>query len=370
MKRTAIVLAALMCVLPVKAQGVGDLLGALLGAVVGGVAESADESSAEGQQALSKWGIKAANYSGITPLGDGRYAVVSDKESADGFYIWKIEQDPETGRIVSVANEGYMANKVSATSGRDCEGIVYVPVSGTVFISGEADQRIIEYDMEGQRTGRELDVPEQFSHVVGNQGLEALGFGGRGRRARFWATTETTLPADGTAAGPKAPGAENLLRVQSFKGNLKASKQYAYRMDAGRASDFGSPYVFGVPEVCALPDGSLLVLEREANIPKLYVGADVICKLYRVKPKFGNKISPYTSLSDLKDKKFLRKTLVDSWTTKLSVTNIAWANYEGMCLGAKLSDGRRTLILVSDSQGGYGKGPIHLQDFIKVIVLD
>lgn len=361
-----------MCVVPVQAQSMGDLLGALLGAVVGGAAtpEEPETEGVLGQQNLAQWGIKPANYSGITPLGDGRYAVVSDKESADGFYVWKISQDPETGKIISVQNEGYFANKVEASSGRDCEGIVYVPQSQTVFISGESDQRIIEYDMDGQRTGRELEVPEQFGKVVGNQGLEALGFGGKGLRTRFWATTETTLPADGVAAGPKAPGAVNLLRIQSFKKNLKPSKQFAYRMDAGRSSDFGSPYVFGVPEVCALPNGNLLVLEREANIPKLYVGADVICKLYLVKPKFRKKISPDAVLSELGDKDFLEKKFVCSWTSTLTLTNIAWANFEGMCLGEKLSDGRQTLILVSDSQGGYGKASIRLQDFIKVIVLD
>ena len=37
-----------------------------------------------GQVSLSKWKIGTGNYSGIAPMGDGRYAVVSDKEPADG----------------------------------------------------------------------------------------------------------------------------------------------------------------------------------------------------------------------------------------------------------------------------------------------
>ena len=340
------------------AQNVGDLLGILLGVVTGSVAGTSTSNEAMvglHQRDLATWSIVPANYSGITPLGDGRYAVVSDKGSADGFYVWKISQDQETGEIISVKDEGFFANKVDASSKRDCEGIAYFPKSGCVFISGEGDGRIIEYDMEGQRTGRELWIPEQFKSAVGNQGLEALGYGGKGAKVRFWTTTETALPADGVAAGPKNPGGENLLRLQSFKKNLLPAKQFLYKMDSGRSSDFGNTYVFGVPEVCALPDGRVLVLEREANIPAEYIGADVKCKIYSVKPK---------------GQKPLDKELVAEWTTSLSLTSgIAWANYEGMCLGTKLSDGRQTLLLVSDSQGGYGKGPFTLKDFIKVIIL-
>lgn len=372
MKKTTLVLAALMLAAPAKAQNLGELLGAVLGAVVGDVVPQMGGSEGQvgiPQQNLAEWGIHAANYSGITPIGDGRYAVVSDKENADGFYIWKISQDAESGRVLSVENEGYFANKIDPSSGRDCEGIAWLPKTRTLFISGEGDNRVLEYDLRGQRTGRELAVPEQFSKTAGNQGLEALGFGGKGLRARFWTTSETTLPSDGAAAGPNAPGVKNMLRIQSFRKNLKAAKQYAYRMDAGRSAEFGSPYVFGCPEVCALPDGHLLVLEREANIPNIYIGAEVICKLYLVNPRGSRRIKPSTVLSKLPDNGFMKKELVAEWTTRLSFANIAWANYEGMCLGGKLSDGRQTLLLVSDSQGGYGKGPVRLQDFIKVIVL-
>ena len=49
--------------------------------------------------------------------------------------------------------------------------------------------------------------------------------------------------------------------------------------------------------------------------------------------------------------------------------SITFANYEGMCLGRPLPDGRQTLLLVNDSQGGYRKGPFRLKDYIKVIVI-
>ena len=37
--------------------------------------------------------IPAGNYSGITWLGDDRYAVVSDKSADDGFFVFRIGQE-------------------------------------------------------------------------------------------------------------------------------------------------------------------------------------------------------------------------------------------------------------------------------------
>jgi hypothetical protein len=42
------------------------------------------------------------------------------------------------------------------------------------------------------------------------------------------------------------------------------------------------------------------------------------------------------------------------------------ANFEGMCLGPTLSDGRRCLVLIADSQKGAGG---LTQEYVKVILL-
>ncbi len=43
-------------------------------------------------------------------------------------------------------------------------------------------------------------------------------------------------------------------------------------------------YLMGVSEHCALPDALLLVMEREAFIPKIKIGAFCKCKLYLINP--------------------------------------------------------------------------------------
>ena len=145
--------------------------------------------------------------------------------------------------------------------------------------------------------------------------------------------------------------------------------QYAYRMDRGRKEKFGKIYALGVPSLLALPDGRLLVLEREVNVTNNYVGSQVVCKLFLVQPDQGWQIDSQTDLRRLDPNCFLIKRLLHTFTTRLSPISLAFANYEGMCLGRRLADGRQTILLVADSQGGYGKVGLQLKDYLRVLVL-
>lgn len=327
------------------------------------------------QVPLDKWNIGTAQYSGISPMGENRYAVVSDKEPADGFFIFRIDQNASTGEVVSVYLESFKGNPqphvdASGTSIRDCEGVACTSGDDqTVFISGEGDQEVLEYGLDGIPTGRKLNIPAIFSvnNIVHNYGFESLTYDAA--TGKFWTTTESTLPIDGQASGSLHPGVQNVLRLQSFDNSLQPVAQYAYRMDKGRSEDFGKTYVMGVSEMTALPDGRLLVLEREANITAAGLSSEARCKLFIVDPTTGHKIDSSTSLTELDPNQFLTKKLLADWTTKAQPFNLSFANYEAMCLGRTLNDGRCTLLLLCDSQGGYHKGPFRLKDFIKVIVL-
>ena len=336
---------------------------------------SAQQAVDLGQVALSKWRIGTANYSGITSLGNNRYAVVSDKEITDGFFTFLIDQNATTGAIESVYLESFKGNtspKVSAATGisiRDCEGIAYFPSANTVFIAGEGDQQILEYDMNGRPTGRQLMIPSIFGldKIVPNYGFESLAY--CPQTHRFWTTTESTLLKDGDAASPLHPDVQNVLRLQSFNDELQPTAQYAYRMDRGKKDDFGKIYVYGVSEIATLPNGQLLVLEREADISNGYLSSLCTCKIFMVNPQQGWQIDSSTDLKKLDPNKFLTKRLIATFTTHMTPFKHNFANYEGMCLGRKLNDGRQTLLLISDSQESYGKGPIHLKDYIRVLIL-
>lgn len=338
-------------------------------------AASAQQAAELKQQNLADWNIGSGQYSGITPLGEGRYAVVSDKEPSDGFFIFHITQDSNTGVVTDAWLDSFQGSEPAAVdeqgiSLRDAEGIAYCPQSRTLFISGEGDQQILEYTLEGKPTGRRLAVPAIFAtgKIYPNYGFEALGYSPE--TGLFWTTTESMLRADGVPSGPLNPGSNNLLRIQAFGPDLQPVAQYAYRMDKPRTEKFGSTFVFGVPEITALPDGSLLVLEREADIKKNYNGSFAYCKVFRVRPQSSWQIDSSTNLESLDPNRFMVKETVAAFSTRISPVQFNFANYEGMCLGIRLADGRQTVLLINDSQGGFNKGPFRLKDYIKVLILD
>ena len=163
------------------------------------------------QQDLSRWNIGTADYSGIAPMGGSRYAVVSDKGPTDGFFVMRIEQDSLTGEVCDVRLEGFHGNpsprrNEQGQSVRDCEGVAYVPSSGTVFISGEGDQQILEYAADGRPTGRGLAVPAIFAlrNIVPNYGFEALTYCPATRR--FWTTTDSPAHRTCCACKPSTKG--------------------------------------------------------------------------------------------------------------------------------------------------------------------
>ena len=135
--------------------------------------------------------VPAGNYSGITWLGGDRYAVVNDKSQTAGFHLMTIHIDDNTGNIKEVRADSFLT---SGQPNRDEEGVCYVPQTNTVFVSGEADGRIIEYRLNGQLTGRQLNIPNIFRFSHSNGGFEALTY--NATTHRYWTTSENTLILD------------------------------------------------------------------------------------------------------------------------------------------------------------------------------
>ena len=292
--------------------------------------------------------VPAGNYSGITWLGDNRYAVVNDKSQTAGFHLMTIRLDDATGDIKEVRADSFMT---SHQPNRDEEGICYVPQTNTVFVSGEADGQIIEYDMNGQSTGRRLTIPNVFRFAHSNGGFEALTY--NAATHRFWTTSENTLKVDGQEPSIKQKIA-NLLRLQSFGDDLQPREQYWYMSDSSAVQGEEGKSVLGVSGLAALDDGQIIVLEREIHQTPKYIGSSVHVKLYVVNPTTQR-------ANDL-----LKKQLMAEFRTKINITDRSFANYEGICVGPQLKDGRIVLLLVADSQDQY-KG--YLKDWFKTIVI-
>jgi hypothetical protein len=292
--------------------------------------------------------VSAGNYSGITWLGASRYAIANDKSPTAGFYLMTIETDSITGELLTVREDTFLT---SGLPNRDEEGICYMPESQTVFVSGEADQEIIEYNLQGQLTGRKLNIPEVFKTAYKNGGFEALTY--QPKTHRFWTTSEFTLKADGEKPTIEQK-IKNRLRLQSFGDDLQPKEQYWYESDSTIIKKQKGRSIVGVSGLAALDDGRIVVLEREMYFPKKQIGSFSLVKLYVVNP------------SQQQPGEVLRKTLLTEFRTKVNLTRRSFANYEGICIGPKLADGRQLLILVCDSQNQY-RGV--LKDWFKTVIL-
>ena len=145
---------------------------------------------AQRQQHFKKQ-LPAGNYSGICAIGKGLFVIVNDKAEMDGFHVVSIEMDTVKHRITSLKDLGYRS---SGLPNRDMEGICFRPSTQTVFISGEADNEVYEYSLDGQRTGRQFDMPDDIRRAQRNAGLESLTYDARNHL--FYTTTERPLKGD------------------------------------------------------------------------------------------------------------------------------------------------------------------------------
>ena len=301
--------------------------------------------------------IPAGGYSGITYLGDNRYAVVTDNtQHAGGFYLFDIQLD-SVGALTQASCRGFKGN---GDKGHDNEGIAWFPPKRTVFVSGEADNQVRELNLEGKPTGRRLNLPKVFAKAGKAYGIEALTY--NEATHRFWLTSESTLTGDGPKADP-VNGAKNRLRLQSFNDQLQPVAQYVYEMDAPDIDYQPTKYAMGVSALAAMDDGRILVLEREFAIPESKLGTIANCKIYEVKPAKEGVLRPG---ADIAKAASLPKRLVAEWSTALGLLDFSVANYEGMCLGPKLNDGGQVVVLVADSQYQYAG---ILADWLKTVVI-
>ena len=342
--------------------------------------------------------VAAGNYSGIAHLHDDIYAVVSDKSDSALYFNFRIQVNPKTGELERVENLGFN-ERIDGTlndgkpwqgqeKGFDHEAVVKVSDS-TLVIASEGYCRLKEYPIlpisaDTAKVGYQQNLWESrwpSADFYPNYNFESLAFDSV--HQYLWTIPESTLRKDGQPATPQN-GLANQLRLMrldwgkmkedsnkeeyseqvSSKKDSRYMTTYAYQMDQPSTHKKADIYVMGVSELCTLPDGQLLVLEREAFIPKIKIGAFCKCKLYLINPLNSEEFSMKEKFSS--DTPFLKKRLLTEWKTGLSLSKRSFANYEGMCLGPMLEDGSQVVILLSDSQDQYAGV---LKDWFKTIVI-
>ena len=272
--------------------------------------------------------------SGITWAGENQYYVIDDNDKT--LYPMTINIDRSTGVISSASfGTGAVLSGVS-----DGEGCAFDPASGNVWVSDETGPTICEYNPTTGAKLRSAPVPSVFRQYYGNFSFEALTISGDG--LTMWTANEEALQCDG-AKSTKTDG--TVVRLAKFTrssvhDNWTASGQWAYLTQPIGTEPMGTQGRSGVSGLCALPDGTLLVLERTLWGDNFF-DATFYNGVYQVDFSQATDISGFSSL---KDATYTRVTK----TAVFRYQETGWVNYEGMCLGPRLDDGSTTVLFIAD----------------------
>ncbi|MFD4555731.1 esterase-like activity of phytase family protein [Streptomyces sp. NPDC058469] len=269
-------------------------------------------------------GTFVGNFSALAVDKDGSIAALEDRSSL--FDLNAKTLQPK--RAVHLADEN--------GADLDSEGLA-IDRDGTRLITSETEPSIRRYSADGTILDR-FPVPSSLlvapaGRAVSNQTFEGLTLLPGGHT--LLASMEDAIAGD--SAGT--------VRFQTWtrtKGDhFRLAAQYAYKTDAA---------FLGVPEVQALPDGRLLVLERGFTS-----GVGNTVRLYLADPRHATDTSGIENLTGQSGVRLIKKTLLADIadcpslgaTAKQPQPNPLLDNIEGMVITGR-EKGRYKVLLVSD----------------------
>ncbi|MEU2773527.1 esterase-like activity of phytase family protein [Streptomyces sp. NPDC007162] len=278
-----------------------------------------------------------------------------DKTTFGGYFVGNLSAlaVDEDGSLAALADRSYLFDLDARTlapkkavpladengAALDSEGLV-VDRDGTRLITSETEPSVRRYSADGRILDR-LPVPSSLlvspaGRATANQTFEGLTLLNGGRT--LLASMEDALSGD-------TPGTVRFQTWQRTKGgHFRLSAQYAYRTD--------DP-ALGVPEVQALPDGRLLVLERGFT-----TGVDNTVRLFLADPRHATDTGGIQNLTGQAGVRLIRKTLLTDLascpslgaTAKQPQPNPLLDNIEGMAVTGRAKGAYQVLLVSDDNQ--------------------
>ncbi len=290
---------------------------------------------------------RPASLSGITWAGGSRYYAVADDASTGEVGLYSLTATLSSNGISVVSCDLDPTNRcVRLVGARDLEDVAFDAANGTVWAVDETCHTLREYNVRDGSIVRNLELPEILAKHRANLGLESLSLSEDG--LTLWTCTEEALTCDGPRSSAATGTTVRLVKFTrpTVRGDFAFAGMYPYTTDKWEQRfDFKGQGRRGVSALCALPDGSLLVLERELSFggskPLLAAQtASLFYAIYQVDPCGGSKIKLFSGGGSV----------------------FTSGNHEGLCLGPVLSDGRRSVLVVSDA--GDGISPAFIRPFV------
>ena len=281
---------------------------------------------------------------GITYAGDGHFYVLQDHDSDNKSRVYPVDINivQSSGAISSLTI--HTGDSFRPGTNGDSEGIAFDPGSGCLWISDEATPTIKEFLTSGMAQ-RSAPVPSlQQLYKRANKSLESLTISGDG--LTMWTANEEALTCDGPASQGDSSVMTLVRLVRYSRSSLLSpwtpSGQWVYRCDQCCPSLISSYKQSGLSGMCALPDGSLLMLEREVS-----TSTWGRCRIYRVAETEFTPDKDVTNIPSLANASYTRvgtQRLLDFEGDGRKEIIV----YEGICLGPRLADGSLSVLLISD----------------------
>jgi hypothetical protein len=251
----------------------------------------------------------------------------------------------------------YPSSKENPQQTPDPEAIRYHPFKKQ-FVWTSEGERIV--------TAKDTVIADPFIHMVDRSGkyirsfslpdnlrMSAMENGPRRNGvlegatfAQNYQTLWVSLEEPRYEDGPQAALESNDAWVRLYQFNVSSGKafaQYAYRLDpvAYAPNPPGSFMVNGIPDIMDIGNNKLLVMERSFSTGRLACSI----KIFMVDLNEAKDISSITSLKKNPPQKPLRKKLL----LNLDDLGIYTDNVEGMCIGPRLQNGKRSLWMIADN---------------------
>jgi len=347
----------------------GALVASLTLGVLGGVASASDGAKPPSLEFRGEVIVPTGTTFGGTVIGGlssityddagGVYYALSDDQSQINparFYTVDVDVSDghlDAGDVTFLATTTLLApdGLPYAPTSFDPEGLTLAK-SGELIVTSEgiASRGIAPWvrrsALDGTYLG-DLPVPDAFLPTSATHGVrqnlsfEAAAVAPNGRH--LFVGNEGALVQDGPAATVSNGTSSRILRYNLATGRLDA--QYVY-LDDPVAETPVPPTNFsvnGLVELLPFNDQFMLAMERSFSVGAPGTGNTI--KLYSVAFPGADDVNGIDSLASLASLQPVEKSLL----LDLRTLGIPLDNIEGMTIGPKLPDGRRSLILVSDN---------------------
>jgi hypothetical protein len=274
------------------------------------------------------------------PVGNA-YRFISGEQNHDNIVRFDVTFNANGG-IAGIAN----VVNIPINAHYDFEGIAYTNAArNSVFLSEENGPAVREINLANGQLLQSItmpSIPSVFANRRDNRGFESL------TRTRdgttMWTGNEEALSVDGPSSTDALGSVVRLLKLNVSGNAVTAGPQYAYRVSPIHSTN--GPSRSGLNDLCVMPDGTLLSLERSAATgPPGFFN-----RIFEINFAGATDVSVGAAANALAGNPYTLVGKEQLWSD--TINGPGGQNFEGLGLGPLLPNGKWAMLGVIDSSDG------------------